>query len=284
MNRIFYLLSFLSLHSIATTAYAQVQEFNPDWLVVDGYEFPTRPLQRISSIFVRDPHFFVSPGFGCVDFTDNTILGQPNTSINGQINSSLSADANADNVLDASTLWLFPPTQAGAIQRVDTAAGTCSAPLATTRCDYPSSTQGSNFQVLDSGPQNCFVPIANTTGAYTPAVASLAPPCFVQAEVAQVNFDFNGISLPLFGVRIAGAAAASQPGGRLMLRGFLREADANTALIPATVPLIGGRPLSSLLPGGANNCSTRNDKDTYNGESGWWFYLEQTLSPVPTAP
>jgi hypothetical protein len=270
----------IGLHSIAV----QAQEVNPDWIVVDGLEYPTRPLQRISSIFVRDPHFFVSPGFGCVDFTDNNILGQPNTSINGQINSSLSADANTDNVLDASTLWLFPPTQEGAIQRLDTAAGSCSAPVASTSCSYPTTTQGSNYQVLSSGALSCFAPLTNTTGNYTPAVASLTPPCFVQAELPQASFDFNGIALPLFGVRVAGNAASSQPGGRIMLRGFLRETDANAALIPASIPLIGGRPLSALLAGGANNCSTRNDKDTYNGESGWWFYLEQTLTSVPTSP
>jgi len=39
------------------------------------------------------------------------------------------------------------------------------------------------------------------------------------------------------------------------------------------VPLIGGQPLSALLPGGAGNCAAGDDRDMLNGEPGWWFYF-----------
>jgi len=57
------------------------------------------------------------------------------------------------------------------------------------------------------------------------------------------------------------------------LRGFVREIDADQILIPPDVPLIGGQPLSALLPGGAGNCAAGDDRDMLNGEPGWWFYF-----------
>jgi hypothetical protein len=55
--------------------------------------------------------------------------------------------------------------------------------------------------------------------------------------------------------------------------GFISETDANNTMIPNSFPLVGGMPLSALLPGGSNNCAAHNDKDVNNGVMGWWFYL-----------
>jgi hypothetical protein len=283
VNRIslFAVLGFIAL---ANSQLAHAAEVQPDWWMADDFEFSAQPLQRVTAINIRDPHFFVTPLAGCVDFTDNNILGQPNTSVNGQINTALNADANNDSFFDNSTLWIFPPTLSNRVQRLDTAAGICSTPAATSACAFPASTMAGNYTVVSSGVDACFEPIPNTTGSYTPAVPTLNTPCFVQSEQAVSALNFNGVSLPLYRTRIAGSASGGQPGGRVMLRGFLRETDANNALIPANVPLIGGRPISSLLAGGTGNCSTRNDKDMLDGVSGWWFYLEQTLAPVSTSP
>ncbi len=259
-------------------------EFSADWHFVDGLELNNQPLLRTNSLRVRDPHFFASPGFGCFDITDNDLLGQPNTSINNQINSNFNNDTNMDGFLDASTLWLFPSTISNTVQRYDTAAGACSAPVASTTCAYPTVSVADTYLVIATGANQCFEPITGTTGGYTPPVASIATPCFITSNKDVTQFDFNGIGLPLYGVKSAGAAASNAPGGRVMFRGFLRETDANAALIPASVPLVGGRPVSVLLPGGAGNCSTRNDKDTLDGVPGWWFYLEQTIALVPTTP
>ena len=64
------------------------------------------------------------------------------------------------------------------------------------------------------------------------------------------------------------------------MRGFLREADANQIVISDPNLPGGSVTLASLLPGGSGNCSSRNDKDQHQGESGWWFHFNFTAAPV----
>ena len=91
--------------------------------------------------------------------------------------------------------------------------------------------------------------------------------------------------MPLFGVRSGGAVTvADGPIGRVMMRGFLRESDADATLLPAGLPLVGGRPVSVLLKGGTGSCATGSDKDVLDGVTGWWFYMEQTIASVPITP
>ena len=86
-------------------------------------------------------------------------------------------------------------------------------------------------------------------------------------------------------MRTGGAVTAAEgPIGRVMMRGFLRESDANATLLPATLPLVGGRPVSVLLKGGMGSCATGSDKDVLDGVPGWWFYMEQTIASVPITP
>jgi hypothetical protein len=47
------------------------------------------------------------------------------------------------------------------------------------------------------------------------------------------------------------------------------------------VPVLGDVPLSSLLPGGADNCAGHDDRDTGpGGESGWYAYLTFSAEAV----
>jgi hypothetical protein len=261
-------------------------ELVPDWFFTDGMEFSVSvPLMRSSTLKIRDPHFFapVLPPFICPDFTDNDIAGQPNSAVNNQINVTLTTDGNDDGFLDSSPLWQFQNSNS-ALRRYDTAAGRCTTPLASTVCTVPSVSASDTYAAYDAGPDTCFSPIPGTTGGYTPAVANVPAPCFVGSAKAQAALDFNGVSVPLFGVRTGGASGASGPSGRVMMRGFLRESDANTILLPAAVPLVGGRPLSVLLKGGTGSCATGSDKDSLDGVPGWWFYIEQTIAVVAAAP
>jgi hypothetical protein len=66
-----------------------------------------------------------------------------------------------------------------------------------------------------------------------------------------------------------------------LIVGFLREEDADKINLPASYPIVGGEPISLLLPGGAGNCSVRDDKDDHGGYSGWWFFLNFTAENVP---
>ena len=261
----------------------------PDWFYSDGLEFAMPSmLIRTTSLKIRDPHFFapVFPPFVCPDFTDNDISGQPNSAVNNQINLTLTTDSDGDGFLDSSPLWIFQNPLAGPqIRRFDTASGQCSAPLASTSCGFPAATVADTYAVINAGTDSCFSPIAATTGGYTPSVASVATPCWLGAAKPQASLNFNGVAVPLFGVRTGGAFTAAQgPIGRVMMRGFLRESDADAILLPMSLPLVGGRPLSVLLKGGTGSCATGSDKDLLNGVVGWWFYMEQTIASVPITP
>ena len=97
-----------------------------------------------------------------------------------------------------------------------------------------------------------------------------------QVRIAKIARTQRGRVGKLTDAQIAatfvGTPATSLSNG--LMRGFLSEADANATLIPASVPLIGGRPLSSVLPGGTNACPSFSDKDVGpGGVVGWYFYL-----------
>ncbi len=274
---------------VANAPEAVLAELVPDWFFSDGLEF-TMPsaLIRTTSLKIRDPHFFapVFPPFVCPDFTDNDIPGQPNSAVNNQINLTLTTDSDSDGFLDSSPLWIFQNALTGPqIRRFDTANGQCSAPLASSTCTFPTTTVADTYAVINGGADSCFSPIASTTGGYTPSVASVAPPCWLGAAKPQASLNFNGVAVPLFGVRTGGAVtAADGPIGRVMMRGFLRESDADATLLPMNLPLVGGRPVSVLLKGGTGSCATGSDKDTLDGVVGWWFYMEQTIASVPITP
>jgi hypothetical protein len=260
-------------------------ELVPDLLQTDGLEFSTSAqLYRVSAIRIRDPHFIapIAPPFLCPDFTDNDLPNQPGSSINAQIQASLDADSDGDGVLDNSSLSIFQAFAVNALpKRMDDAAGVCSAPAASSSCQFPSISSASLYQTQAAG-DSCFEAIPGTLGNYTPAVGLIAPPCWVSAPVGSANLGTPTGAITLQSVRRAGAVSAGLPGTRVLLRGFLRESDANQILLPANVPFFGGQPITVLLKGGAGNACPGNDKDMFNGESGWWFYIEQSLTPVPT--
>ena len=58
------------------------------------------------------------------------------------------------------------------------------------------------------------------------------------------------------------------------------ESDANQIVISDPALPGGSVTLAGLLAGGNGSCSTRNDKDTHQGESGWWFYFNFSASQV----
>ena len=65
------------------------------------------------------------------------------------------------------------------------------------------------------------------------------------------------------------------------MRGFLTEETANTTLLPMDLPIVGGKPIASLIPGGEGCCAMHDDRDINNGASGWWFYIEFKAARVP---
>ncbi len=269
-----------------------IAQDNVDWLHLDGYEGIAPLAMRFTDLDLRDPHVFIAianpigGGTICRDFTDQPILpGVINFSFNGQIQTNYTSDTNpADGFLDSSDLLLFRPlAQDGSPQRVESQAGQCTAPVAGTQCaPLPGSTTAPfYYAAFTTG--TCLAALPGTIGSppYSPAIANVAAPCFVTAQ-RTIIFENGGATIPLIGARIAGtwqgAPATGISSG--LLRGFLRQSDADQITIPNPT---GGPPivLSSLLPGGTGNCSTRDDRDIVNGEPGWWFYFNYSATVVP---
>jgi len=92
------------------------------------------------------------------------------------------------------------------------------------------------------------------------------------------------LEIELLASQAGGGFLGGPPPGSIedgLLFGFLTEAAADTILLPADLPIVGGQPVSVLLPGGTGNCAAGDDRDTFDGMSGWWLYPDYRAEPVP---
>ncbi len=226
---------------------------------------------RFSDLDLRDPHVFVS-FIGCRDVTDTQLVG---FSVNNELQTNIQTDGDNDGLLDLSPVLVFRSfNQAAATQPVELHFGNCTAPVGTTSCTAGTGTAPVMATATYNAASQCLTFLPGTVRPYTPAITSTAGPCFVTNPVT-VTIDLGGIPITLRDARVAatyvGNPATALSNGLLM--GFISQADANTTIIPASFPLVGGMPLSALLPGGTNNCAAHNDRDLNNGVMGWWFYM-----------
>ena len=241
---------------------------------------------RISDLDLRDPHMFVS-FLGCRDVTDTPLTG---FAVNDDYATKIQTDGTpSDGFLNLSLLSVFSPLDQSVPGggTFTFTAGVCTAPMASTSCTASGSPLAIAF--TNAGVGQCLAALAGTTRPFAPAVGSTPAPCFGGAP-AEIAFPFLGISLPLHDVEIAatygGTPATTLTSG--LLRGFLTQADANTILLPAALPLIGGTALGSTL-GGGGSCSPTDDRDTGpdglgGTTTGWWFYFNYTATQVPYTP
>jgi hypothetical protein len=231
---------------------------------------------RITDLDWRDPHFYVN-FIGCRDITDTQLAG---FSINSAMQTNIQTDGDMDGKLDESYLIVFDPLdQAGAGGTLVFSGGSCTAPMAGTTCNSTGFTQtyGSYSNMLAT----CLSTLAGTTKPYAPAVTVPSAPCFV-VSLGTVTLNVAGIPITLQDTYLAatyvGFPASGLSNG--LIRGFISEADANATIIPQSMALFGGQPLSSLWPGGNNCCATFSDKDVNNGTVGWYCYLNFVASRV----
>jgi cysteine-rich repeat protein len=226
---------------------------------------------RLSDLDLRDPHVYVRVLFWCNDVTDTPVGG---FSVNGELHTAITTDDDTDGLLDMSFLLIMRPLTQSVPggSPIDVTVGDCTDPMAGTTCDAdPADFQSTNYTNGNSG--NCLEPIPGTTGGYTPGISSPGPVCFSTAPFL-LTLDFGGIQIPLTDVQV-GATYVGSPATQLsngLMRGFISAADANATILPASLPLIGGDPLSSVLPGGSGSCRS-GTLDSNNGVPGWWFYL-----------
>ena len=237
---------------------------------------------RINAMQLRDPHVFVNL-FSCVDVTDTALLG---FSVNGALQTQIQTDDDGDGFLGLSTIVEFLPLdQSQNVNLMDSGNAQCTTPMATTSCGpITNSAIAGDAVLLTAG--TCMTPVTGTTRPYSTPVVDSSAPCF-SSPLGTLSLDIGGIPVPLQNAQMAasfvGTPATSLSNG--LLRGFITEESAHATLLPSDLPLIGGHPLSSILPGGdppgtSVNCASFSDVDLLNGVRGWWFYFNFTAAKV----
>jgi hypothetical protein len=238
-------------------------------------------LFRLSDIDLRDPHIFVA-ALGCHDVTDSAFGG---FAFNAQVQAEIQSDGDGDGLLDASVVLEFMPLdQARATNFVAAGDADCRPPAASPSCGPIAMPFAAGDATLAASGQ-CSGTLAGTLRPYNPAVTAASAPCFATPP-ATAAIVLAGIPLSLqdtaFAATFVGTPATQLTNG--LLRGFLSQATADATLLPASYPLVGGQPLSRLLPGGANNCAAHSDLDSNNGVPGWWFYFNYVAVPATALP
>lgn len=243
---------------------------------------------RVTDLDLRDPRMFVN-FLGCRDITDSPVFG---ISINGELQTSIQTDGDGDGLLDRSWLIVFDPLdQAGPGSPIRFGESSCTAPMASTSCGPNPYESLQSLASTNSALTGCLGVLPGTARPYNPAVTSTSQPCFASAEAPVVTLYLLGGDMPLTlrSFRVAatfvGTPASSLVNG--LMRGFLSEADADATILPGSFPLLGGQPLSAILPGGDppgadnTNCAAHSDVDIGpGGERGWWMYFNFVAQPV----
>jgi hypothetical protein len=242
---------------------------------------------RADSLALRDPHI-IAPIGGCNDVTNPEDPLGALFSVNGSVASAITLDGDMDNLLDFSILYGFRPLRQPPLAGGDAELRTadCTIPLGGETCSPDASTPVVTTY-SNQGTGICLQPVAGTTGpgnigSYTPPILSASAPCFVQPPTT-ATFSLAGIEIPLVDVRVA-ATYVGNPATNLtngLIVGFLAESIADAILLPASVPFLGGQPLSTVLPGSPLNCAIHDDREMGpGGQLGWYFYLNFTAHHV----
>ncbi|MBT6177739.1 MAG: hypothetical protein HOI23_10875 [Deltaproteobacteria bacterium] len=249
-------------------------------------------MYRVQELVLRDPHIAVeAPFIGCIDLTDEGAPMGLAPSVNSMIQTSITTDDDADGDLDLSLLMFVNPleTSPGGSGLIRIGDGRCSSPLATTVCSVDSADplQDSSYSNSEAGAtSDCLGLLDGTTSDYSPPVSSVAPDCYVSDEVDLV-LDIGGIMVELESARVSAQYSADGEGVSMvggLIRGFMSEQRASEITLPDDLPVVGGQPVDSILPGSASGCSTIDARDTGPDGStlGWWFYLNFEASAVDT--
>ncbi len=233
------------------------------------HEFEQNITTRVNTIEIKDPHIFA--------FLFNAVCFDVTTEVNNQLNARIGGDTDGDGVLDVNLLTQFYTDQPSYISSRPLQArlldANCPEPLFSGACSA-TVTLADNLNTEVDAVDNCLLVEPGSTSAYVPAVLETAAPCYV-THAADVVLDLGGIQLPL----MAYQQASRYPGALVMdqglHKGFVTEAAAESTVIPADIPQIGGQTLAALLPGGLDNCAATDDRDVGpDGMTmGWWFYF-----------
>jgi hypothetical protein len=231
---------------------------------------------RLDAVTLQDPHVFLDLLGACVDVTDQ---------VNTAISDKLTKDADHDGNLDYSLVLLFAPLDQtpGDMPTGTFVTASCTAPAAGTTCNGAGASRAS-ATVTNLGSGTCLAPAAGTTThSYTPPVNAPAAPCFSSASTSY-SFTAGGANITLEDAELA-AAYGGNPATSLthgLMRGFLRQADADLIMVDLSAIGDGLVPLGQLFAGGLGSCvGDHSDRDTGpNGEPGWYLYFNFTAVKV----
>jgi cysteine-rich repeat protein len=236
---------------------------------------------RVTTLRIIDPHLFIELSGNCADIT--TYVND--TLIKNAIE--MDGDDPPDGLLDLTLLSVFEPLdQAAAASPMDIVFGECTAPLATTTCSAGPATERVDSNANNQATGECLGVLADTLNpAYTAPVTPDGP-CYV-SDVEAFEIQLGSVVVPLEDAYVAGTYVGN-PATQLadgLIRGFISEATADATILPADLPLVGGRPLSDLL-GGSIACTggtiPADDRDMGpGGVVGWYFYVNVTSAEVP---
>jgi hypothetical protein len=228
---------------------------------------------RFSELTLRDPHAFSTFSGACFDIT-NTI----NTELQKEITTE---GAFFDGLLGFNDVLVFTsydPLAPTTPAQLHTDAR-CSFPMSTTLC-RPGSDPASALTLVNQPTGTCLGALDGTTSGTTPSIVTPAGHCFASTPRA-IPLLLFGTPVQLLGAQVAavyGSGNAYLDSG--LLRGFLRQTDASAAMVKLGSSTV---QLASILPGGPGACGT-DQRDTFNGEVGWWFYFNFRAIRVPFAP
>lgn len=235
-----------------------------------------KPAYRLASLALRDPHIF-APSLFCVDL----VVGFAGFSVNSELQATID-DPTGNSIL-------FVPDNADPGVATTPLSAWFAACGGTTDCAPDvGATPISSAAMYNLAAGDCFTPVAGSLNTgYTPAPNDPQGPCFF-TDSTSIAFDAGGLVLPLSDAVIASSYDGTSPVNGLIegvIMGFVSQTTAQSVVLPADLPLVGGATLASLLkdgPGGSA-CSG-NDAEMHNGELGWWFYIDFTATPVMLLP
>jgi cysteine-rich repeat protein len=231
---------------------------------------------RFVTIRLRDPHFYVD-AIWCQDLTDSAFLG---FSVNGALQDSID-----DYTLNYLTVHR-PLDLAMSTNPMDVVIdGEC---MAATPDICQVGTGMSNPTTANNlaAGMTCYTPDSTTLNPGYMPPNTVSGPCFVSDPI-DLTVNVSGIPIPLSDARVAATYSGGLPPTQLVtgvISGFLSEADAMSTILPGSLPLVGGDTLyQHLAAGGASGSSCEDgedDRDSYMGTTGFWFYLDFTAELV----
>jgi len=257
---------------------------------------------RITNLDLISPRVVANvPIFGCRDITTTPILG---FSVNGELDGAVTTDYSLHLVN------LFRPyNTVAATTPLDLHLnGACMAAPTPDSCG-PDATMPDIVSATANNQSagTCFTPLASDVNGrrgaavvtYTPTANTVSGPCFVTSETT-LNVTVAGIVIPLQNARISATYSGTAPNRRLLsgvVTGFLSSTAAADVVLPASLPIVGGQRLYSLLQasGMATNDSSgtsraagcnvsggvaENDRDMNGTAQGFWFFLNFTADEI----